>query len=94
MKPILVKELEGSRTVTEQVEEFLKSHPSNRCSIQRLMIELFGRREEDILGSFSDWKTSDSTLYSRITRALKNLEENGKVSEKHHEKAMVYYWKQ
>jgi hypothetical protein len=94
MKPIPIEELEGASMTKDEVEEFLKKHKKSAYTIQRIMIDRYDRKEEDILGSFSQWKPGDPALYTRISRALKALEEEGKVSKKKYSKAVVYWWKE
>lgn len=94
LQPIPVSEIEIADTVHDKVDNFLKQHTNKAYSIQRLMIEVFEKEEDDILGSFVDWtEKSDIVLYNRIKRVLEELDEQGKISKKKYERAIVYWWK-
>jgi hypothetical protein len=57
------------------------------------MVEVFKVEPKDIENKpFASWKKGLPTLYSRIGRCLRRLEELGKIKSKKHEKAWVYWW--
>lgn len=89
---IPIKNLE-KEDVMSKVEEFLSRDRENAYTIGGIMVEAFKVKQEDIENkSFSSWKKGLPTVYSRIGRCLKRLEERGKVKSKKHERAWVYWY--
>jgi hypothetical protein len=90
---VSVKEVEESQDVCAQVSETLKNDPKNAYTIGGLMITAFGVKQSDISNkSFSEWKEGQPTLYSRIRKCLDKAVALGKVKQKKHKRAMVYWW--
>ena len=89
---ILVKDLEKD-DILSKVGEQLRKDKENAYTVQGLMVRAFGVKEEEIQNKpFAAWKKGLPTLYSRIGRSLKRLQQGGNVKSKKHERAWVYWW--
>lgn len=88
-----VEEVEKKQDVTSTVIEVLRNDPKNAYTIGGIMVEGFEVKEKDIENkSFSEWKKGQPTLYSAIRRTVDKLTEQGKLKQKKHGRATVYWW--
>lgn len=92
-KKIPVKEVEGTETTCETVERTLIEDKGNAYTISGLMVDAFGVKESDIYNKpFSQWKSGQPSLYTRIRLCLGTLVKEGKVKQRKKSKAMLYWW--
>jgi hypothetical protein len=92
MSPQDIPTVEGMESVCEKLQEWLKRN-KKAYSIQRLMVDAFDRKEEDVLGAFMDWPhREDTVLYTRIKRCLQKLQREKKVLSKKVGKPVLYWW--
>ncbi len=90
---IPIKELERE-DVYDKVEEALMKDPENAYTTMGIMVEVFGVKPQEVKNKpFSDWKKGLPTMYGRIDRCLKKLKKEGKVNQKKHGKAWVYWYR-
>jgi len=80
----------GANGVVEKVAVFLQEHDDDAYTVGGLMIEGYNVDPQDIKGSWSLWEKAHSTLYGRITRALEQLEQEGKVVR--FKKGNAHFW--
>jgi hypothetical protein len=90
-----VAELKHKLTVKEEVEGHLKHNPEYAYHTARIMVDFYGIKEEEMEGSFKDWKNKSAiSLYRNIRNALIELEGEGKAIKRKDGKANYYYWKE
>lgn len=79
--------------VKKRVEDILKNNPELAYHTTRIMVDFFGVKENEIGGSFKDWKDRGAvTLWRQVRNALHELVDEGKAEMQREGKVNYFWW--
>lgn len=79
--------------IEKKIEDILRSDPEHAYHTTRLMVDHFGVKEDEIGGSFKDWKDQDAVaLWRKVRNALHLLHEEGKLEMQRDGKINYFWW--
>ena len=81
-----------TESVLDKVKKHLQENSAYAFTRMGLMVEVFGFKEEDLNGPFSDWPKGGPTLYTRVRLALEKLRDEGLVESSKQGKKFLYWW--